>query len=214
MSAPGDSLDASVRHLLDVVTRHRDEKCAELLASARAEAEEMVRAAWRKARARLHDEIIETRRRAYQTLASQEAQLQTRLRQQRQAEDVVLVAAARASLRAALLRRWQQPESRLQWSEAVVNTAAATLNGRGWTVLHPPGWPVSEQQELLGRVTSQCGTRPRLQADEDIQAGLRICAGDTCIDATLEGLLQDRDRIDAELLAQCTGHTGDDREEA
>jgi len=53
-----------------------------------------------------------------------------------------------------------------------------------------------------------CGKTPRLQAKADINAGLRICAGGTCMDATIDGLLHDRERIDAELLALCTERAG------
>ena len=68
---------------------------------------------------------------------------------------------------------------------------------------------MSEHDALLARVESLCGKIPRLQANADISAGLRICAGSTCMDATIDGLLRDRKRIDAELLALCNAYAGD-----
>jgi hypothetical protein len=201
-------LDNKVRHLLDVVTQHRDEKCAAIRANAEVEARALLRTAWREARQRMHGENAETRRRVERALASHEAQQQTRARQQRQADNGVLLVAARAALQAALLQRWQQPASRQQWCEVLVNAAVTTLDGKDWTVEHPADWPMSEHDDLLQHITSVCGKTPRLQAKADINAGLRICAGGTCMDATIDGLLHDRERIDAELLALCTERAG------
>jgi len=208
MSTPGSVLGGKVRHLLDVVVQHRDEKCAAIRASAQAESKTQLRAAWRAARQRLHKENVEIRRRVEHTLASHEAQQQTRLRQRRQVDDEVLLDTARESLQAALLRRWQQPLSRQQWCEALVNAAVTTLDGKIWTVEHPTDWPMSEHDALRERISSLCGKTPRLQANADISAGLRICAAGTCMDATIDGLLHDRERIDAELLALCTERAG------
>ena len=201
-------LDNKVRHLLDVVTQHRDEKCAAIRVNAEAEARALLRTAWREARQRMHSENAETRRRVERALASHEAQQQTRARQQHQADDAVLLVAARAALQAALLQRWQQPASRQQWCEVLVNAAVTTLDGKEWTVEHPADWPMSEHDALLQHITSLCGKTPRLQAQADISAGLRICADGTCMDATINGLLHDRERIDAELLALCTERAG------
>ena len=210
MSTSGSALDNKVKHLLDVVTQHRDEKCAAIRVNAQAEARELLRTAWREARERLHNDNVETRRRIEHALASQEAQQKTRARQQRQADDSVLLAAAHSALQAALLQRWQQPASRQQWCEALVNAAVTTLDGKAWTVEHPADWPMSEHDALLQLVNSLCGKMPRLQAKADISAGLRICAGGTCMDATIDGLLRDRERIDAELLALCNKRAGED----
>ncbi len=201
-------LDNKVRHLLDVVTQHRDEKCAAIRANAEIEDRALLRTPWREERQRMHGENAETRRRVERALASHEAQQQTRARQQRQADDGVLLVTARAALQAALLQRWQQPASRQQWCEVLVNAAVTTLDGKDWTVEHPADWPMSEHDDLLQHITSVCGKTPRLQAKADINAGLRICAGGTCMDATIDGLLHDRERIDAELLALCTERAG------
>ena len=206
MSIPDSVLGSKVRHLLDVVEQHRDEKCAAIRTSAQAEAKAQLRTAWREARQRLHNDNIETRRGVEQALASHEAQLQTRRRQLRQADDEVLLATARTALQAALQQRWQQPKSRQQWCEGLINAAVTTLDGKVWTVEYPADWPMSEHDALRERIHSLCGKTPRLQASADISAGLRICADRTCVDATINGLLQDRERIDAELLALCSRH--------
>jgi hypothetical protein len=209
MSIADSVLDNKVRYLLNVVVQHRDEKCAAIRAAAQAEAKAQLRTAWHEARKRLHREIAETRRYVEQTMASHEAQQQTRLRQLRQAYDETLLTTARAALQAAMLQRWQQQTSRQQWCEALVQAAVTTLDGKVWTVEHPADWPMSERDMLRERVNSLIGKMPSLQADADITAGLRICVAGTCIDATLDGLLQDRERIDAELLALCTERAGE-----
>jgi len=208
MSTPDSILGSKVRHLLDVVEQHRDEKCAAIRTSAQAEAKAQLRAAWHEARQRLHNDNAETRRRVEQALASHEAQQQTRRRQQRQADDEALLETAREALQAALLQRWQQPESRQQWCEELVNAAVTTLDGKVWIVEHPADWPMSEHDALRDRIHSLCGKTPRLQANADINGGLRVCVAGTCVDATIDGLLHDRERIDAELLALCTRRAG------
>jgi hypothetical protein len=209
MSHSGDLLDRNIQHLLDVVAKHRDEQCQALRDAAEAEVKTLLRTAWHEARERLHQDNAETRLMVAQQLASHEAQQQTRLRRQRQARDERLLATARVALQAALLQRWQQPQFRQQWGEALVDAAAATLDGKEWTVEHPADWPVSESEELLASIKSRCGKVPRLQANAGIEGGLRICAGSTCMDATIDGLLRDRERIDAELLALCSGLAGE-----
>ena len=208
MSTSSSILDKKVRHLLDVVTQHRDEKCAAIRVNAEAEARALLRTAWREARERMHGELAEIRRRVEHALASHEAQHQTRARQQRQVDDSELLVAARAALQAALLQRWQQPASRQQWCEALVNAAVTTLDDKVWTVEHPADWPMSEHEALLQHINAVCGKMPRLQAKSGISAGLRICADGTCMDATIDGLLHDQERIDAELLALCTECAG------
>lgn len=202
------TLGGKVQHLLEVVAQHRDEKCAAIRESAQAEAKALLRTAWREARERLRNDNVETRRLVERTLASREAQQQTRQRQQRQADDGMLLVTARAALQAALLQCWQQPVSRRQWCDELVNTAATTLDGKSWTVEHPADWPMSEQHALQQRINSLCGKTPRLQASADISAGLRICAEGTCMDASIDGLLHDHARIDAELLALCSRRVG------
>ena len=208
MSTPDSNLGSKVQHLLEMVAQHRDEKCAAILKNAETEAKGLLQAAWREARERLHNDNIETRRMAERTLASFEAQQQTRQRQQRQADDGILLVTAREALRAALLQRWQQPASRQQWCEELVNVAATTLDGKVWTVEHPADWPMSEHDALREQIHSLCGKTPRLEANADISAGLRICAAGTCTDASIDGLLQDSEHIDAELLALCTERGG------
>jgi hypothetical protein len=209
MNTPVNGLEKKLRQLLEMVERHRDEQCGAIRASAAAEAKVLLRTAWREQRERLHNDNVETRRWVEQALASHEAQQQTRRRQQQQARDEVLLVAAREALQSALLQRWQQPVSRQQWCEALVTTAVAVLDAGEWTVEHASDWPENEQEPLRARIQSHWGMTPRLQADAGIRAGLRICAAAACVDATLNGLLHDRERIDAELLALCAGHSGE-----
>ena len=68
MSTPGSVLESKVRHLLDVVEQHRDEKCAAIRVTAEDEAKALLRTAWREARERLHNDNVETRRRVEHTL--------------------------------------------------------------------------------------------------------------------------------------------------
>ena len=52
------------------------------------------------------------------------------------------------------------------------------------------------------------GQRPEAVADERIAAGLRIAAGGNVVDATLTGLLADRDEIGGRLVAGLRARQG------
>jgi vacuolar-type H+-ATPase subunit E/Vma4 len=209
MSTPGGIVDAKVQHLVSVVERHRDEECSRAREAAREEARKLVAAAWGEAHARMHRDNAETRRRVQRTLDSADAQRQTARREQYQARNQALLADARKALHVELVRRWQRPESRELWCRQLVKQAATILQGKLWTVEHPAEWVESEREALAAHIVELCGEVPQLQTDTDISAGLRICTGGTCVDGTVAGLLRDRERIDAELLALCAVCAGE-----
>ena len=75
------------------------------------------------------------------------------------------------------------------------------LLDRHWKIEHPADWPEQERTALGRRLEKDLGAPPVFVAQPQIAAGLRICAGPTCIDATRAGLLRARGRIQAMMLA-------------
>ena len=197
-----DALEAQMQQLLEVVARHRDEHCNELLGQARREASQVIRQAHAEARARMHESVQGIREKQRSRLAAAEAQLQTRRRRRREAADLWLLAAAWQPLREALQARWSQEKARRQWIDFLVQRACTLLIATDWQIEHPLDWPAQERAALEGRLDGQLGRLPEFIPREQISAGLRICADGTCVDGTLEGLLRDQTRIESLLLAR------------
>jgi hypothetical protein len=202
MSTTTDSVDAQLRQLLQLVARHRDERCNELLGESRQEAAQVIRQAHAESRARMHQSIQGIREERDRRLAAADAQLQTRRRRRREGADLWLLAAAWQPLRKALLARWTQETARRQWIDFLVHRASAILVATDWQIEHPLDWQVQERAALEERLAGQLGRLPEFVPREEIQAGLRICANGTCVDATAEGVLRDQTRIEALLLAR------------
>ncbi|MBM4443082.1 MAG: hypothetical protein FJ027_21940, partial [Candidatus Rokubacteria bacterium] len=100
----------------------------------------------------------------------------------------------------ALLRRWEKPEWRERWTASAAERALAVLAPRDWRIAHPPGWPEPERQQFAKLVSAKLESPPAFGPDAKIRAGLRIRAGDTVLDATLEGMLAERPAVEARLL--------------
>jgi hypothetical protein len=201
-AATEDTVEAQLRQLLQVVARHRDERCRELLGQARQEAAQVIREAHAESRARMHQSIQGIREERERRLAAAGAQLQTRRRRRREAADLWLLAAAWHPLRKALLARWTQETARRQWIDFLVHQACTLLVDTDWQIEHPSDWPAPERAALEERLSGELGRTPEFIPRAEIQAGLRICANGTCVDATAEGLLRDQNRIEALLLAR------------
>ena len=197
----GGVADAQLQNLLQVVERNRDERCEALLGEAREEARQVLQQARRVAREHLHRKVMAIRDEARQQLASAQAQRQTRLRLQRHRAEEALLARAWGPLGERLLQRWDRQDSRTLWIENAVEQAGAALLDRHWKIEHPANWAAAEREALGRRLEADLGTAPAFVAQSQIAAGLRICAGATCLDATHDGLLRARTRIEAMMLA-------------
>jgi len=203
MSDPGDdAVEAQMRQLLQVVARHRDERCNELLGQAQREASQVIRQAHAEARARMHQSIRGIREMRRTRLAATEAKLQTRRRRRREGADLWLLAAAWQPLRKALQARWAQQTARRQWIDLLVQRAGTLLIATDWQIEHPLDWPAQERASLEAQLDGQLGRLPEFIPREQISAGLRISADGTSVDGTLEGLLRDQTRIESLLLAR------------
>ena len=201
MSEPGAIVDAQLRHLLEVVKKNRDKRCAELLQQAAEQVGEILRQAHRDARLHMRQAVTEARDAVRQQLASADAQRQTEQRQRRQRADKALLLEAWPVLREALASRWRDAASRRCWVEDLLAQAAASLVDRHWLIEHPTDWPPADRAAVTVELTERFGHQPRFSAQSDIAAGLRISAGGACVDGTLDGLLCERAAIEAALLS-------------
>ena len=202
MSQPENIVSAQLQHLLTQLDAHRQARCEELLAQARNEARQEIGHAYQKARTRVHQAVTNIRERTRQQLVSAAAKQQTRERQLRQQEDQALLQRAWQPLQELLLQRWQDPATRQLWIEQLLEQAARVLVDTTWKIRHPPDWPGDERKAVEGRLVKLHGYSPVFSAQPSIRAGLLIVADQTRVDGTMDGLLHDRSRVEALLLAR------------
>ncbi len=202
MSELHSVLEAQVETLLALVEKHRAESCALLLAQAEERRHALLAAAHGEERKRMHQAIETERLRGKEKLDATRAQLQTRARQQQHRTALLLLQHGWELLGQAVLQRWKLAPQRRQWVSSLMHQAMELLPRCAWVIEHPAGWDPAECAEFKEPIHAHCGSVPRLLANDQLHAGLRICADGACLDGTLEGLLADREAIEAQLLAQ------------
>jgi F0F1-type ATP synthase membrane subunit b/b' len=206
MNEPDSIVDTQLQHLLEVVEKHRSEECSKLIEQARAQARNTIKKALADARQRVHDDIANTREYTRKQLTSAEAHYQTELRLARQELDQKLLATAWISIYEALIQRWRDPETRLEWIADCIKQASNTLIEQGWVIECPIDWSDAECVGIRKHIIEEKGDQVVFQTKPSIYAGLRITAGNACVDGTVEGLLHQRTRIEELLLAAINRH--------
>lgn len=197
--------DGGVEPLLALVQAYRRQECERLLAQAQVEARAILAQARGEARQRVHSAVLEERRWAHSQSAAARAHLQTAGRRHQQEQTNALLAAAWERLGAALRQRWREPVLRRAWIEKLLCQARQALPGGPWEIRHPQDLPEDERQALSERLSAPSGEPPQLRGDAQLTAGLRISASSVVLDGTLEGLVGERTRLQAELLAALGG---------
>lgn len=192
------SLEARKAALLALVEDDRQRQRQALLAAADAQAGALRRQARAQARARVREAVAAARERRASALAAAEARRQTRERLARQHRDSAALVAAWAALPAAMERRWRDAAARAAWLAHALARAARELDGDGddWTLRHAEGPAVAE----IAAAGAPAGALPATRVDPALRAGLRIGRGGNVLDASLAGLLGDRDTVSALLL--------------
>lgn len=202
MTEVRSSAETQAEILLEELRQDERGRCRELIEAARVEAAALVRQARHGATGRMHGAVQQERSRISRSLQKAGAQLQTHARRRHQARAMQLIKESWSPLRDSLRRRWSAPASRRLWCDALITEALGRLGPGAWQVEHPAGWDPAELGEALGDVSGRTGGRPAFVARDEIQAGLRICAGSACLDGTIEGLLADRADVEGRLLAE------------
>ncbi len=192
----------TLEHLLSVVIENREKRCNEVRDNAHNQANEILKQAHTRVRARLHRHITTLREKYQVRVLAAHAHNQTLIRQQQQKADIAFLDAAWPVLREALLALWKDPASRRAWIDAAITSASSTLLEHDWRIEHPRDFTDEEPKRLQQLLTGMQGKIPTLAASDDIEAGIRIIAHGTVLDATLKGLLQQRTVIEAALIAR------------
>jgi len=191
--------------LIKLIAQYRDEECRQRLEQARARASALLREVYRRERAYLHEQIEAERQRTRNRIEAARADHRTRLRRRGERAEAQLLAATWPRLRAALLARWGSASGRRGWVEHALRLAGAMLPvpgaGEHWVVHHAPEWIAAERQAVSAALELGLTRQPRFHADRDLVAGVTIACGGALLDASLAGLLRDRPRLEARLLA-------------
>jgi len=193
------SLEQRAQALLELIETDRVRKCDAILAEARRQGDALRAEAYAEARSRIRNAFTEERARSEARIAAARASLETRRRLDRQQRASALVAAGLARLRDELARRWADVETRAMWCESIVSNAYSVLPRAPWEVTHPADWPEVERNAFAAKFAGD-QRAIHMSADARVRAGLRIAAGGTVVDGTLDGLLADRDEIGARVL--------------
>lgn len=186
--------------LIDLVETHQAEACRRLITEAEEAARALVQGAHGSARRRLHQRAVAERARARGRIEAARAERATRERRAIERLHWQLLEAAWPRLREALLERWRSPAGRRAWLDRAVREALGILPRKAWRVCHPPGLGAEEGARLQAELAPQIAGPLELAVAADLVAGVRIESGEAVLDATLEGLLADRRRLEARLL--------------
>jgi hypothetical protein len=198
------NLEQRAAALLAVVAEYRSQRCAELLDPAREQVRALVMGALREARRRVRTALGEERKRLAAAVAAVEAQLATERRlvtQRRSAEQLSL---GWASLRVALQTRWDDAEACRAWTDAHLARVRTVLRAvdasQAWLLTGPGDWPAAERDRVAAALREHGAPAVRFVADPLLTAGFRVQAGHNVLDATLDGLLADRNAVQGRLL--------------
>jgi hypothetical protein len=195
------NLEARTAALLARIADYRDDECRALLKAAEAEAQALLTRTWRAERARLHARVLAERAAALARIQAALAECDTRRRAKAEQTRAEVLGRAWPLLVERLVARWQDPGARGDWATAALNLARQSLPPGDWTIRHAPGGTDPEWAARGTALAEGIGALPRCMADPGLRAGLVIEAGGVRLDASLDGLLGDRPRIEARLLA-------------
>lgn len=201
-TSPTSALDIQVNALMQRVTHEREQRCSALRAAARSQGDAIVTAAYREARSMVHQAVIQERARIEQGLKQAEARAQLEARQRDERHSLARLQQMWANVGPVLERRWCSPQQRRSWIEAALSSAGVLIAGRAWRIEHGGGWREEEQAELEALAIHEGAATVKWRLDTTIAAGLRICAPGVCVDATVAGLVAQRDAVESMFLAE------------
>ena len=183
--------------LLGAIEDYRRTRCDGLLAAARREAGALRHQAHVAARAKVRVALAQERARLEAEVANRQARLQTERRLAEQRGVSALLGEAWPRLRAALEQAWTAPASRLRWASQHLALAAGLLPAQRWRIRHAPGLGTEDRVTLMDSLDLE---GVEWTEDPSIAAGLAVQADSNVLDATVEGLLDDRPALESRLL--------------
>jgi len=195
-------LDMQVYSLLARMHAARDENCRRLRESAMAQAHEVVAEARRRARQRVKEAVVEKRRQVEEHCRRARVEMETRGRAERFAELGRRLEEGLSALPAVLSGQWADDEARREWCRHVLEGAAATLRPGRWILTLAPGLGSADREALAEAASRAAGEPVEIREDAALEAGLLVAHDGAHYDGTISGLMADRNRVQAALLAE------------
>jgi vacuolar-type H+-ATPase subunit E/Vma4 len=188
--------------LLQQVTEDRERRCAALRAAAESQAQQIVRTARAEARRSVHNSVIQERDRMEFGMRQATARADIEVRRQEQQTSRELLGQMWTAIGEVLAHRWRQPALRGAWIEAALRQAGTLLAGRAWLIVSGTDWTQQERAELLEQARGRGAGAVDFSLQVALPAGLRIHADRVCVDASVPGLLGQRNAIEAAFLSE------------
>ena len=199
---PKIALNTQAQALLQRVTDDRDRRCAVLRTAAESQATQIVRSARAEARNNVRNAVIQERARMDLEMRIAKARADIEVRRQERQKSRKLLEQMWAAIADGLESRWREPALRRVWIEAAMSQAGALLPGRAWLIEVRSDCTEQERGELTDRARARGAGTVEWSLHAAAPAGLKIRAGSVCVDATVPGLLAQRDAVEAAFLAE------------
>ncbi len=201
-AVPASVLDVQVEALLGLVRQRREQRTSEIRWKSAAHVREILRTARTEARASLHQAVARERARMAQGLRQAQARAELETRQRSQRETLTLLQHMWERIGAALESRWRAQHERGAWIIAALQQAAQLLSGQAWNIEHAEGVTPEEQQRADAQARAGGAGDVEWHLERQPRAGLRVRTSGACLDATIEGLLADRQGVEALFLSE------------
>lgn len=201
-AAPASVLDVQVDALLALVKHRCEQRTREIRSKSDAQVQEILRSARAEARESLHQAVARERARMSQGLRQAQARAELETRQRAQRETLTLLQHMWQRIGAVLEARWGVEQERATWIAAALQAAAQLLGGRPWRIEHNPRLTPEEQQRALAQARAGGAQEVEWHPEPQIRAGLRVRTSGACVDATIDGLLVDREDVEALFLSE------------
>jgi vacuolar-type H+-ATPase subunit E/Vma4 len=196
------TVERNERALIELVENAGAARRREILEAAQREADRLRREAHDEARRAMRRAFDAERHLARERIAAAQARLDTRRRAALQRRHAAMVAAALELLPGVLQRLWREPASRSAWIARTLDVARRALASGTWQVAHPRDLADADRSRLAATVEAVARSAPRLFADPILAAGIVVATDGARVDASLGGLLADREEIGGRLLAR------------
>ena len=187
--------------LVEALRSHGESRCRELQQDAGRRAEALLGDSRRKLLARGRQAVAEERLRRVAALQQARNRVQAEGDRRRQQLYATVLREGWPLLVRELQQRWASENGRRAWCRSVLDEAVAALPPDGWSIEHPQDLPADDCRWLAGRLGTLDVRNAALHGDSGCPAGLRITRESACVDATIDGLLRQRERIEGQLLA-------------
>ena len=187
--------------LIDKIQKDAREEAEKILTAAKKLAEVTKQEARSKARKKVHGVVENLRAQQEREMTHEKARHETKRRQWHQSNEKSALAEGLTHLETALNDLWGENSSREQWCHNVLILAKERLPVESWRLELPIGYPEDERAKLTSEVGFYIGVIPEIIEDKSLNAGLRLFAGNACVDGSIEAVLADEQNNSAKFLS-------------